>query len=51
MGVLGVAVLKVFLYDLSNLQTPFRIISFIVLGLILFGASYLYARFKDRINA
>lgn len=51
MGVLGVAVLKVFLYDLSNLQTPFRIISFIVLGLILFGASYLYARFKDRIIA
>ncbi|CAN5557697.1 hypothetical protein BH10BAC6_BH10BAC6_18670 [soil metagenome] len=50
-GVLGVAVLKVFLYDLSNLQTPFRIISFIVLGLILFGASFLYARFKDRIIA
>ena len=40
-------VLKVFLVDMENVRTPFRIISFIVLGLVLVGASYLYHRYKS----
>jgi uncharacterized membrane protein len=43
---LGVTVLKVFLLDLSSLQTFYRIISFIVLGLLLLTVSYSYNRFK-----
>jgi uncharacterized membrane protein len=38
--------LKVFLLDLSSLQTFYRIISFVVLGLLLLAVSYGYNRFK-----
>lgn len=46
---LGVVIFKVFLYDLSNLSTPYRILSFIVLGVILLGVSWLYQRYKHLI--
>lgn len=46
---LGATVLKVFLVDLSSLQTFYRIISFIVLGLLLLAVSYGYNRFKHLI--
>ncbi|HTR39359.1 MAG TPA: DUF2339 domain-containing protein [Bryobacteraceae bacterium] len=43
-------VLKLFLYDLRELQTINRILSFIVLGAILVGVSWIYTRFRDRIQ-
>ena len=43
--VLGAAALKVFLYDLSFLDTPMRILSFGGLGLTLIGISWLYSRY------
>ncbi len=43
-------VLKLFLYDLRELETVNRILSFIVLGLILVGVSWMYTRFRDRIQ-
>jgi len=43
-------VLKLFLYDLRELETIQRIFSFIVLGLILVGVSWMYTRFRDRIQ-
>ena len=43
----GVAILKIFIYDLSFLETLYRIFSFIGLGLILLAVSYLYQRFRD----
>lgn len=48
MGILllGATVLKVFMLDLSSLQTFYRIISFIVLGLLLLAVSYSYNHFK-----
>ncbi|MCE5264067.1 MAG: DUF2339 domain-containing protein [Deltaproteobacteria bacterium] len=48
MGILllGATVLKVFWMDLSALQTFYRIVSFIVLGLLLLVVSYGYNRFK-----
>jgi hypothetical protein len=45
-----ICVLKVFLYDLRELETVSRILSFIVLGLILVGVSWMYTRFRDRIQ-
>jgi dolichyl-phosphate-mannose--protein O-mannosyl transferase len=42
-------IFKVFLYDMAEAATPFRIASFMVLGLVLIGASYLYHRYKDLI--
>ena len=48
-GLFGVTLIKVFFVDMSNVSTPYRVISFMILGLMLIGASYLYHRFKDRI--
>jgi uncharacterized membrane protein len=45
-----VVILKVFLFDMANISTPYRIISFIFLGLILMGTSYLYYRKKSSIE-
>jgi uncharacterized membrane protein len=45
-----VCVLKLFLYDLRELETGYRILSFIALGVILMGVSWVYTRFRDRIQ-
>jgi uncharacterized membrane protein len=45
-----VCILKLFLYDLRQLETFYRIISFIVLGLILVSVSWIYTRFRSRIE-
>lgn len=45
LGLLGITALKVFLYDLSFLDTPMRILSFGGLGLTLMGISWLYSRY------
>jgi len=50
LGFLGVVVLKVFFYDLSNLSTPNRIMSFMGLGVILLAISWLYHRYKNQIR-
>ncbi len=49
-GLFLVTVLKVFCSDMSNVATPFRILSFIVLGLLLVGASYMYYYYRDRVG-
>ena len=43
----GATILKIFIYDLSFLDTLYRIFSFIGLGLILLAVSYAYQRFKS----
>lgn len=48
-GIFEISILKVFLYDLSILETLYRIFSFIALGIILMATSYLYHRFKSLI--
>lgn len=45
----AVTLLKVFLWDMAHVSTPYRIISFLVVGILLIGASYLYHRFRIRI--
>ncbi|HEY0735931.1 MAG TPA: DUF2339 domain-containing protein [Herpetosiphonaceae bacterium] len=42
----GITILKIFVYDLAFLEPLYRIFSFIGLGLILLGVSYLYQRYK-----
>lgn len=41
---------KLFIHDLSQLDTVSRILSFIVLGVMLLGASWAYTRYKDQIH-
>ncbi len=45
-----VCVGKAFLYDLRELETLYRILSFVVLGAILVAVSWLYTRFRSRIQ-
>lgn len=51
MALFTMTLLKVFLFDMANVQTPYRIVSFLTLGLLLIGASYLYHKFRDRLLA
>jgi uncharacterized membrane protein len=46
---LCLTIFKVFLFDLSSLERLYRIISFIVLGLILLAVSFLYQRYRQRV--
>ena len=43
----GLAIVKVFLYDLSSLEMGYRIISFIVLGIIALLGAFLYNKYKE----
>ncbi len=43
----GVTILKIFIYDLSFLETLYRIFSFIGLGVVLLLVSYLYQHYKE----
>ncbi|HET9030166.1 MAG TPA: DUF2339 domain-containing protein, partial [Candidatus Aquilonibacter sp.] len=47
LALLGIAVLKAFLVDMSEVDQGVRIISFLVLGTALLGASYLYLRARQ----
>ncbi|HEY2932612.1 MAG TPA: DUF2339 domain-containing protein [Acidobacteriota bacterium] len=50
MGILLATILKVFLYDVSNLETLYRFISFLVLSVVLYAVSYAYNRFGKRLG-
>jgi hypothetical protein len=41
---------KLFAYDLSNLDTPHRIASFLVLGALMIAVSWIYSRFRSEIE-
>jgi uncharacterized membrane protein len=51
LALLLLCILKLFLYDLRTLETLYRILSFITLGLILLGISWVYTRFRDHLKA
>lgn len=42
--IVGLTIVKVFVYDLSNLDQAYRILSFIALGLLLMAISFAYQR-------
>jgi uncharacterized membrane protein len=44
LGLLGLAVTKVFVYDLSTLTSIYRVVSFVVLGLLLLAGAFAYQR-------
>lgn len=49
LGLFMLTLLKVFRFDMVNISTPYRIISFIILGVVLVCTSYLYHKFRGRI--
>jgi len=50
LGILSGCTLKLFLWDLRGLQGLSRVASFIVLGVVLITVSFVYTRFKDRLE-
>jgi len=50
LAVLAVALVKVMFYDLAGLELSYRVVSFLALGGLLIGLSFLYQRFKDRLE-
>jgi uncharacterized membrane protein len=44
---LSIAVAKVFLFDLTTLESIYRVLSFIALGLLLLSAAYAYQRLRS----
>ena len=46
----GVLVLKILFVDLAGAETIYRILSFIVAGVILLLASFAYARFTEKLS-
>ncbi|MDP7231847.1 MAG: DUF2339 domain-containing protein [SAR202 cluster bacterium] len=48
--VLGIPVLKLFLFDSFQLALAYRVIAFLVLGCLLLTTAYLYQRFRDLIK-
>ncbi|MBT8494596.1 MAG: DUF2339 domain-containing protein, partial [Deltaproteobacteria bacterium] len=49
LALFAVTAVKVFFVDLARLQTPYRIGSFLAIGMLMVGASYLYHRYRDRL--
>ena len=46
LALLGVSVAKVFAYDLSELDSLYRVLSFIVVGIVLLVGAYAYQRVR-----
>ena len=46
LALLGAAVLKVFAYDLAELDEIFRVLSFVALGLLLLTGAFAYQRLR-----
>ncbi|MBL0313743.1 MAG: DUF2339 domain-containing protein [Holophagaceae bacterium] len=50
LGILSACTLKLFIWDLRGLQGLPRVASFIALGVVLITVSFVYTRFKDRLE-
>jgi uncharacterized membrane protein len=48
LGLLGLTVVKVFLFDLATLTSVYRVVSFIGLGLLLLVGAYVWQRMRPR---
>ena len=51
LGLFDMTILKAFFVDLAGLDMPYRIVSFIGLGLVLLGVSFLYQRLEGAASA
>jgi uncharacterized membrane protein len=46
LGLLGIATIKVFLFDLAALEIAYRVISLIALGLLLLASAWIWQRLQ-----
>ena len=50
LGLLAICLFKVLIIDLRDVETIYRIFSFIVLGAILLGVSFVYTRYRHQLK-
>jgi uncharacterized membrane protein len=50
LGLLAITIIKVFAYDVFQLETSYRIAAFVGLGVLLLASAYLYQRYRKRIK-
>jgi uncharacterized membrane protein len=50
LGLFGIVVLKLYLFDVWQLSRPFQISAFVVLGILLLATSFLYSHFRRLIE-
>ncbi|UCG55862.1 MAG: DUF2339 domain-containing protein [Phycisphaerales bacterium] len=50
LGLFGLTALKLVLVDMAKVEEVYRIVSFLVLGILMIGASYLYHRVEKRLS-
>lgn len=48
---IGLVIVKLYLFDVWQLQRPYRISAFIALGILLISTSFLYSRFRPLIDS
>ncbi len=48
-GLFLLTIIKVFIFDLAGLETIYRIVSFLILGIILLFVSFAYSKYKDKL--
>jgi hypothetical protein len=51
LGLFGVTALKLVIVDIAHIEQIYRILSFLVLGVLMIGASYLYHRVEKKLQA
>lgn len=50
LGLIFICIIKVFLYDARVLEAPLRILAFMCLGAVMIAISWVYTRYKERIE-
>jgi uncharacterized membrane protein len=51
LGLIGLVIVKLYLFDVWQLERVYRISAFVALGLLLMGTSFLYSRFRRLIES
>jgi len=51
LGLFALVVVKLYLYDIWQLDRFYRILAFVVLGALLLSGSFLYSRYRHRLLA
>jgi uncharacterized membrane protein len=51
LGLTGIVILKLYLFDVWQLTRPYQILAFVILGILLLATSFLYSRFRRLIES
>ena len=49
-GIMALPIIKLYIYDLWNLENEYRVALFLILGLILLASGFLYQKYNERVK-